>query len=105
MNLEDELGGERGVRVDELGAGGGKRIVDITRWHTRAALHRDPVTLRHELLDRLRRGGDARLVRPRFGRHSDMPLQSSSRSRFWYGRAQSTAYWQQQSLRATSATV
>src|SRR6202140_2946642 len=74
MNLEDELGGERGVRVDELGAGSGKRIVDIARWHARAALHRDPVTLRHKLLDRLRRGGDSRLVRPRFGRHSDMHL-------------------------------
>src|ERR1700736_6246047 len=72
MNLEDKFGGERSVRVDELGAGSGKRVIDIARWHTRAALHRDPVTLRHKLLDRLWRGGDSRLVRPRFGRHSDM---------------------------------
>src|ERR1700692_3599883 len=72
MNLEDEIGGEGGVCIDEFSAGSGEGFVDITRWQTRAALHRDPVTLRHELLDRLRRGGDARLVRPRFGRHSDM---------------------------------
>ncbi|SAK64881.1 hypothetical protein AWB78_02268 [Caballeronia calidae] len=75
LHFEDDLGGKGRGRIDDIRARLSERIVDITCRQARAALDRNAMSLRNELFDRFGRSGDARLIRPRFSRHSDVHLQ------------------------------
>ena len=74
LHLEHDVGGESGRLVGQFRAGCGVGFVGIAGGHAGAACNAHAMAGGRVFLDGLGRRGNARLVRPCFGGHSDVHL-------------------------------